>query len=84
MSSRGLFLVDGCSANARSLDRSDAAMVSAPVQYPLDMGKGGTGGEQQLASSVNEKGEINHDAVVKQGPRSALGPWRICAEGGPA
>lgn len=37
------------------------------AQYPLDMGKGSTGGKQQLAISVNEKGEINYDAVVKQG-----------------
>ncbi|EFJ40771.1 hypothetical protein VOLCADRAFT_69109 [Volvox carteri f. nagariensis] len=38
------------------------------AQYPLDMGKGGGAkGNQQLAVTLNADGQINYDAVVKQG-----------------
>jgi SNW domain-containing protein 1 len=38
------------------------------AQYPLDMGKGtGSKGNQQLAVTLNADGQINYDAVVKQG-----------------
>lgn len=43
------------------------------AQYPLEMGrpgqKGGSGGksDQTLALTVNAEGEVNYDAVIKQG-----------------
>ncbi|GIL60468.1 hypothetical protein Vafri_15027 [Volvox africanus] len=38
------------------------------AQYPLEMGKGsGSKGSQQLAVTLNADGQINYDAVVKQG-----------------
>ncbi len=42
------------------------------AQYPLDMGRpgqkaGGGKGDQTLALTVNAEGEVNYDAVVKQG-----------------
>ena len=39
------------------------------AQYPLDMGRdaGGAGGGKQLAVSLNAEGELNFDAIVKQG-----------------
>ncbi|GFR53009.1 hypothetical protein Agub_g15700 [Astrephomene gubernaculifera] len=38
------------------------------AQYPLDMGKGSGGrGNQQLAVTLNADGQINYDAIVKQG-----------------
>lgn len=38
------------------------------AQYPLDMGKGsGQKGNQQLAVTLNADGQINYDAIIKQG-----------------